>query len=81
MVHRARSAFEVDGLRKEMGGVGGWGGCLQRKREQWALSAPFHLLPTLVSHIEREPKLSGNKNTPTQKLKRAKSFLFLENSF
>lgn len=78
MAHRARSAFEVEGLRKEMGG-GRKEGCLQRKWEQWPLSALFHPLPPSLSHIERAQKVFGYINTPIQSVRT--QFLFLPNTF
>ncbi len=79
MAHRARSAFEVEGLRKEMGG-GRKEGCLQRKWEQWPLSALFHPLPPSLSHIERAQKVFGYISTPTQTL-RTSEFLFLTHTY
>lgn len=76
MAHRARSAFEVDGLRKEMGG-GRKEGCLQRKWEQWPLSALFHPLPPSLSHIERAQKVFGYINTPPQNVRTAEFLLLL----
>ncbi len=79
MAHRPRSAFEVDGLRKEMGG-GRKEGCLQRKWEQWPLSALFHPLPPSLSHIERAQKVFGYINTPPQNVRTAE-FLFLLSTY
>lgn len=68
MANRARSAFEVDGLRNEMGG-GRKEGCLQRKWEQWPLSALFHPLSPFLSHIERTQKVFECINTPVQNVR------------
>lgn len=67
------------GLRKEMGG-GRKEGCLQRKWEQWPLSALFHPLPPFLSHIERAQKVFGYRNTPWQTV-RTTEFLYLLNIF
>lgn len=67
------------GLRKGTGG-GRKEGCLQRKWEQWPLSALFHPLPPFLSHIERAQKVVGCRNTQRQTA-RAAEFLFLLNIY
>ena len=75
MAHRARSAFEVDGLRKEMGG-GRKEGCLQRKWEQWPLSALFHPLPSLSVTYRKSTKGVWVYKYTSAERERTTGFLF-----